>query len=381
MADLSSLSHRNGSSCVEKPAPAGHAPKAVAGDAGDARDACVEAMRSPCGPSSQVAVLRRLRTRQLTLGETAMTNAARGMLSKTRPTRFAWLRRANPPKVGPPSMCHRRGGASAMLTAPGLISPGGDVQRGARRGTLAFIHEYAIRTSRRFRLSGRDIRRFGTVGRGRPIKVKTADLRMAQGVLHKDTVLEHESYLTELLSQRERRSVLLPSSRTRHSWDTMIALLVSYTSIMLPIQLCYDNVPLTLPPELIIFDVVTDLIFLVDICLNFHTGYIEDARVIVDQKRIRQRYLSRWFVIDAIGSFPGDSIFFFLSLASASSDVHQTNGSKGPSDDRISEQQASLLTLFKILKVPKLMRLGRLFKTLEKIEGAANVGSIIILVG
>ena len=33
-----------------------------------------------------------------------------------------------------------------------------------------------------------------------------------------------------------------------------------------------------------------------------------------------------------------------------------------------------LLTIFKVLKVPKLLRLGRLLKFLERFEGAANIG-------
>ena len=36
------------------------------------------------------------------------------------------------------------------------------------------------------------------------------------------------------------------------------------------------------------------------------------------------------------------------------------------------------LQIVKILKVPKLLRLARLFKLLSKIEGAANVGRILL---
>ena len=277
-----------------------------------------------------------------------------------------------------------------MMSAPGLISPGGDVRRGSRRGTLKMFHDLAMRSSRRRRSSRDAATRFGTVGRGRPLKLKTADLNMAPGgLLREDKALAHESYLTELLSDRDRRSVLLPTSRERSCWDTLIALLVSYTAIMLPIQLCYDNVPLTLPRELILFDVLTDVVFLFDIVLNFRTGYVENARVVVDPVLIRKRYLARWFAIDAIGSFPGDTIFFCLNLSRGSpygspgvqADAeHGSGGGAGPSSsESLSGQEASLLTLFKILKVPKLMRLGRLFKTLEKVEGAANVGSIILL--
>ena len=124
---------------------------------------------------------------------------------------------------------------------------------------------------------------------------------------------------------------------------------------MLPIQLCYDRVQAWMPDGLVGFDVFTDVIFILDIILNFHVGYIDEALVVVDKKKIRRRYLARWFGIDAIGSFPGDTIFFIIRQGVVE-------------EGRFGNTEAGLLTLFKILKVPKLMRLGRIFKTLEKLE-------------
>ena len=52
-----------------------------------------------------------------------------------------------------------------MMSAPGLISPGGDVRRVSRRD-----HDLAMRSSRRRRSSRDAAMRFGTVGRGRPLR-------------------------------------------------------------------------------------------------------------------------------------------------------------------------------------------------------------------
>ena len=135
---------------------------------------------------------------------------------------------------------------------------------------------------------------------------------------------------------------------------------------MLPIQLCYDGVPATLPPALDVFDVFTDITFFADIILNFRVGYIENAQIVVDKKMIRRKYLSKWFTIDLIGSFPGDTIFIIYEAAAA-------GGGENVGDN------TQILNLFKVLKIPKLLRLGRLFKSLEKLEGAANVANIFIL--
>lgn len=137
---------------------------------------------------------------------------------------------------------------------------------------------------------GRASEQLGTIIRGRVVQMNAQDLHMAQGsVLNVNKRLGNESYLTETLTPEQRQSVILPTSRLRSLWDTVIAVLVSYTAIMLPIQLCYDNVPLTLPEDLIAFDIITDIVFLTDIVLNFRTGYVENAKVVVDRAAIRKR--------------------------------------------------------------------------------------------
>jgi hypothetical protein len=252
------------------------------------------------------------------------------------------------------------------------------------------------------------------VGRGQVRQVKVSDLDMAQGgVLREDKALRDGSYMTEMLTESERRSVVLPNSRIKGIWDLIIAVLVTWTALMLPIQLCYDDVPATLPEHFVIFDVFVDIVFIMDvrlvpiprplgcdhfpprpcvpcalvpthtsmyrdsppqIVLNFHVGYVEDAVVVVDKVSIRRKYMSKWLPIDAVGSFPGDTIFLIVGAATGTViGSNSTSGDSGGSGD------TAILTLFKVLKIPKLMRLGRLFKSLEKLEGAANVANIAIL--
>ena len=48
--------------------------------------------------------------------------------------------------------------------------------------------------------------------------------------------------------------------------------------------------------------------------------------------------------------------------------------------DGAGSRSGEIVTLVKLLKTPKLLRVGRMFKFLERIEGAANVGRIFLLV-
>mmetsp|Transcript_35591 Transcript_35591/g.93491 ORF Transcript_35591/g.93491 Transcript_35591/m.93491 type:complete len:304 (-) Transcript_35591:129-1040(-) len=69
-----------------------------------------------------------------------------------------------------------------------------------------------------------------------------------------------------------------------------------------------------------------------------------------------------------------DFVFFWLAVANGEAEFGSCDGdnSGGGSD-------AASLQLVKILKIPKMLRLGRLFRFLSKFEGAANVGRIFVL--
>lgn len=208
--------------------------------------------------------------------------------------------------------------------------------------------------------------RYGTLGRGGEVRlVKADDLDMSHGGVNRvDKKLDDESYLTEMLQPGDTNGVILPMSRLRTCWDVLIFLFVAYTAIILPIVLCFDEVSETFPSSYVAFEMFNDVAFIFDIFLNFRTAYVHaNGSLVVDRATIRRTYLKKWFAIDVIGSFPGDSIFFFVALA----------GGAGIGNE------GSFATLVKLLKVPKLMRLGRLLKALDKIEGAGNVAGIVIL--
>lgn len=57
-----------------------------------------------------------------------------------------------------------------------------------------------------------------------------------------------------------------------------------------------------------------DLIFLLDIVINFHTTYVgPGGEVISDPKVIRMNYIKSWFVIDLLSCLPYDMVNFLFS--------------------------------------------------------------------
>lgn len=171
---------------------------------------------------------------------------------------------------------------------------------------------------------------------------------------------KEDSFLTEMYTTSELKRVILPFSRFRRVWDGITIVLVMYTAIYVPLAISISGAFVS--PFFRTIDVFTDLIFVMDILINFQTAYVtKDASLEIDKKRIRKYYLTTWFPVDLVGSIPWEIIALFGEAAGF----------------KATEGQA--VQIIRTLKVPKLLRLGRLFKFIARFEGAANIGRIVML--
>ena len=171
---------------------------------------------------------------------------------------------------------------------------------------------------------------------------------MTQGGMDRaDRHLREEEYLLELATEDELKRVLLPFGRKRVTWDLCMFVLVAYTAVVLPIQIAFDTED-HFPQALTDFEYAVDFIFLFDIYLNFRTAFVEHAMLVVDRKIIRKRYLGQWFAIDLSGSIPLDLVLRIFE----------------------NDSDTGFVTIIKILKIPKLLRVSRFLKKLDKVEGA-----------
>jgi potassium voltage-gated channel Eag-related subfamily H protein 2 len=86
---------------------------------------------------------------------------------------------------------------------------------------------------------------------------------------------------------------------------------------------------------------MVDVIFAIDLILSFRTAFWHEDELVWDQKKVAIHYMTSWFIIDFIGSFP------FSALDSS----------------KVSQKQGKSIKAFaKYWKIPKLLRLGRLVK-------------------
>ncbi|XP_051951525.1 potassium voltage-gated channel subfamily H member 5-like [Xyrauchen texanus] len=182
-------------------------------------------------------------------------------------------------------------------------------------------------------------------------------------VSHKHSRLAEALQLgSDILPQYKQEAPKTPPHIILHyctfktTWDWVILILTFYTAIMVPYNVSFKTKQNNL--VWLVLDSVVDVIFLVDIVLNFHTTFVgPGGEVISDPKLIRMNYLKTWFVIDLLSCLPYDIINAFENV------------------------DEGLSSLFSSLKVVRLLRLGRVARKLDHyLEYGAAVLVLLVCV-
>ncbi|XP_071335251.1 potassium voltage-gated channel subfamily H member 5a [Trachinotus anak] len=213
-------------------------------------------------------------------------------------------------------------------------------------------------------------------------------------VSHKPSRLAEALQLgSDILPQYKQEAPKTPPHIILHyctfktTWDWVILILTFYTAIMVPYNVSFKTKQNNL--AWLVLDSVVDVIFLVDIVLNFHTTFVGPAgEVISDAKLIRMNYLKTWFVIDLLSCLPYDIINAFENVdedvvTSASSATHLRESSNFHRNTTRIEDSVlpGLSSLFSSLKVIRLLRLGRVARKLDHyLEYGAAVLVLLVCV-
>uniref|UniRef100_A0A669CPQ4 Potassium voltage-gated channel subfamily H member 5 n=1 Tax=Oreochromis niloticus TaxID=8128 RepID=A0A669CPQ4_ORENI len=200
-------------------------------------------------------------------------------------------------------------------------------------------------------------------------------------VSHKQSRLAEVLQLnSDILPQYKQEAPKTPPHIILHyctfktTWDWVILILTFYTAIMVPYNVSFKTKQNNI--VWLVLDSVVDVIFLVDIVLNFHTTFVgPGGEVISDPKLIRMNYLKTWFVIDLLSCLPYDIINAFEN-------VDEVRVSFSPFLPPFSLTAAQgISSLFSSLKVVRLLRLGRVARKLDHyLEYGAAVLVLLVCV-
>uniref|UniRef100_A0A8C7YPT9 Potassium voltage-gated channel subfamily H member 2 n=1 Tax=Oryzias sinensis TaxID=183150 RepID=A0A8C7YPT9_9TELE len=145
--------------------------------------------------------------------------------------------------------------------------------------------------------------------------------------------------------------ILLHYSPFKAFWDWIILLLVLYTAVFTPYSAAFlldehgdirqRSCGYTCNP-LNVADLLVDVLFIVDIVINFRTTYVDHNDEVVTQPgRIAKHYIKCWFPIDLFAAVPFDLLIF-----------------RSGSDE--------MATLTSLLKTARLLRLVRVARKLDR---------------
>lgn len=139
----------------------------------------------------------------------------------------------------------------------------------------------------------------------------------------------------KLQAPRIHRWTILHYSPFKAVWDWLILLLVIYTAVFTPYSAAFllkETEDGAQAPDcgyacqpLAVVDLIVDIMFIVDILINFRTTYVNaNEEVVSHPGRIAVHYFKGWFLIDMVAAIPFDLLIF----GSGSEEVGLAGGSQ-----------------------------------------------------
>ncbi len=118
-----------------------------------------------------------------------------------------------------------------------------------------------------------------------------------------------------MLKLTKKIPVILPDSKPKVLWDTLIIVIICFFFCIIPLQLCFDIFyddeieevlsELELSHNISVFLTgLPDLFLIVDTIFKFITGFYEDGVVIIEKSKIAVHYFKKGLIFDLFSYFP-----------------------------------------------------------------------------
>uniref|UniRef100_A0A674PLK5 Voltage-gated delayed rectifier potassium channel KCNH4 n=1 Tax=Takifugu rubripes TaxID=31033 RepID=A0A674PLK5_TAKRU len=162
-----------------------------------------------------------------------------------------------------------------------------------------------------------------------------------QSVFQKPSLPEYK-----VAAVRKSRFILLHYSIFKAAWDWLILLATFYVAVAVPYDICFvshaegSHYHSLVSHSTIGSDIAVEMLFIIDIILNFRTTYVsQSGQVVYDTRSICLHYCTTWFFVDLIAALPFDLLYAF---------------------------NITVTSLVHLLKTVRLLRLLRLLQKLDR---------------
>uniref|UniRef100_A0A8B9TU13 Potassium voltage-gated channel subfamily H member 4 n=1 Tax=Anas platyrhynchos TaxID=8839 RepID=A0A8B9TU13_ANAPL len=118
----------------------------------------------------------------------------------------------------------------------------------------------------------------------------------------------------KVASVQKARFILLHCSIFKALWDWLILLATFYVAVTVPYNVCFtgtEDSP-SAARSTIVSDIAVEMLFILDIALNFRTTYVSHSgQVVYEPRSICIHYVATWFFVDLIAALPFDLLYVF----------------------------------------------------------------------
>ncbi|KAM4715508.1 voltage-gated delayed rectifier potassium channel KCNH4 [Anableps anableps] len=163
------------------------------------------------------------------------------------------------------------------------------------------------------------------------------DVNLSGTMVDKPSVPEYK-----VAAVQKSRFILLHYSVSKALWDWLILLATFYVAVTVPYNVSFsphdDSIPAS--RSTIVSDILVEMLFIIDIILNFRTTYVsQSGQVVYEARSICIHYATTWFFVDLVAALPFDLLYAF---------------------------NITVTSLVHLLKTVRLLRLLRLLQKLDR---------------
>jgi hypothetical protein len=154
---------------------------------------------------------------------------------------------------------------------------------------------------------------------------------------------------------REKTALIHPASGFMRRWDMVTLVLLAFTAVVTPFEVCFLDPSSDITDGLFWVDRLVDLLFAVDVFVNFNLSYLDPSttRMVTGRATVAWRYARGSAVLDIVSTIPFDVI-------------GQEAGAQGASNLKV-------LRILRIFRLFKLLRVLRSSRVLQRMQDSMNI--------
>uniref|UniRef100_A0A663M343 Cyclic nucleotide gated channel subunit alpha 2 n=1 Tax=Athene cunicularia TaxID=194338 RepID=A0A663M343_ATHCN len=130
-----------------------------------------------------------------------------------------------------------------------------------------------------------------------------------------DNDLEDVETEEEIEKKKWKIFVVDPAGDWYYRWLAVIAVPVLYNWCLLVARACFSDLQKTYLVLWLVLDYISDFIYVGDIVIHLHTGFLEQGLLVKDLKKLRDNYIhTLQFKLDVLSIMPTDLAYFAVGL-------------------------------------------------------------------